>query len=403
MKREILILTGFTDATDVVVEVSRKAIAIKRIGCEVTAAHLKNAIKSGNDISLIGEYFYAGISINENLGSRKTPLFHAAKCGNRDLCALLLDIPGIDPKVTSEGGLTAFSAAVENNHLEVVKLFLNKDNLDFGNDGDNGQNSFLTACENGNLEMVKLLWEYCFSKTGWKQQDGMCNPYLSCCKSLRPFETLKYLVSIESLHHCINALHRGGTALHLACTSFNDDEGQLIDLLLQIPDINPDIVNESFGFTALIFLCGSGSSLEKVKKLVEFGADVNIQTNQGKQTALLEAVRVGELDIVKYLCDHRDIDRSAVSNTGLSAICIAALRNDIPVMSCLTSYGDLNINASDEYGRTPLQISCGYSQLEAVQKLVEHPNVDINTRDIFGTTPLLSLLLGSESVRKIQH
>lgn len=96
--------------------------------------------------------------------------------------------------------------------------------------------------------------------------------------------------------------------------------------------------------------------LEKVKLLVENGADIEAKTIESKTkcgyTALLEAAHLNHLDIVKYL-----VKKGA------------------------------NINANSIYGNTALHVAINKNNLEIVKFLVEN-GIDIETKNCFMETAL---------------
>jgi len=86
------------------------------------------------------------------------------------------------------------------------------------------------------------------------------------------------------------------------------------------------------GQTALM-LGASHGRLDTVKLLIEAGADVNIQDEDGS-TSLMCAAEHGHGDIVKYLLSQAECDPNITDNDGSTALSVAmeAGHKDIGVM-----------------------------------------------------------------------
>ena len=109
--------------------------------------------------------------------------------------------------------------------------------------------------------------------------------------------------------------------------------------------------------------------VEVVRLLVEHGADVNAQDNDG-YTALLAAavsgavsgampgavllgpVELVKVEIVRLLVEH-GADVNAQDNDGYTALLVAAMLGDVEVVRLLVEHG-ADVNAQDNDGRTAL-------------------------------------------------
>lgn len=82
----------------------------------------------------------------------------------------------------------------------------------------------------------------------------------------------------------------------------------VVKKLFQLADVN--IRARQHGQTALMLAVSHGR-LDMVQMLVEAGADINIQDDDGS-TALMCAAEHGHIDIVKYFLNQPDCDSSIV-------------------------------------------------------------------------------------------
>jgi ankyrin repeat protein len=102
----------------------------------------------------------------------------------------------------------------------------------------------------------------------------------------------------------------GGTALLEACfMTFKAKHMKMIQFLLE-NGANPNICYSSSSLGSPLHRVCQKGSLEAVKLLVEYGADLNYKETRNdrhgyyKDSALLAAAKENHLDIVKYLIEH---------------------------------------------------------------------------------------------------
>jgi len=91
--------------------------------------------------------------------------------------------------------------------------------------------------------------------------------------------------------------------------------------------------------------------LEKVKRLLAEGADVNTRSRCA-QTALMEAAEAGHLEVVKLLLDN-GADINARNGFGWTVLMHAVFRNHLEVARLLLIKG-ADINAKEKDGKTAL-------------------------------------------------
>ena len=89
-------------------------------------------------------------------------------------------------------------------------------------------------------------------------------------------------------------------------------------------------------------------NLETVKILLEQGADVDLQSNDGN-TALIYASRDGNLETVKFLLEQ-GADINLQSNDGWTALIMALRFGNLGIMKFLLEQG-ANVNLQDDKGK----------------------------------------------------
>jgi ankyrin repeat protein len=147
-------------------------------------------------------------------------------------------------------------------------------------------------------------------------------------------------------------------------------------------------VNLVHGYTgtALYHACHF-ASLEKVKALVECGADENRAGPEGK-TPLMVAADQSQANIVEYLLGRPGIDIEAKAADGQRAIKFACFKKHVGMVKLLVGAGaKVNAQPTDE-GSPPLVSAVLGGDLQVVKYLVEC-GADVTYRCSYGDMPLM--------------
>lgn len=145
--------------------------------------------------------------------------------------------------------------------------------------------------------------------------------------------------------------------------------------------------------TALMLASKKGH-LEIVKTLVNAGATLNLQSNEGGyggNTALMYACRHGHLEIMKILIDsgaNLNLRGNEWAREGYTALIYSAYNGHQKIVKALIDAG-ADVNIKDELlERTALIISSEKGYMEVVKVLID-AGADVNVQNTYGKTALI--------------
>lgn len=154
----------------------------------------------------------------------------------------------------------------------------------------------------------------------------------------------------------------------------------------------------SNGKTALMVAAKNGDN-ERIKALIEDGADVN-RRNRNGGTPIMYAALSGQPGTVSLLLENQ-ADVAAVAENGWTALMIASVKGYVEVAGLLLSHG-ADPNQGDVYSWTPLMRAAYENRPEIVELLAKRDNTRVNQRGENGVTALhLAVLRGNADTVKL--
>ena len=137
------------------------------------------------------------------------------------------------------------------------------------------------------------------------------------------------------------------------------------------------------------YLCSDGN-VEKVRKALENGADVNKRKKGTKETGLMMAVKVHNEPLVSLLLQQPGIDVNAKDKDDFTALHFAVIGNNECVVSLLLQQPGIDVNAKDHFSYTALHYAAlkleGNSKI--INMLLHFPGIDTGVKTSFNSTPL---------------
>lgn len=141
---------------------------------------------------------------------------------------------------------------------------------------------------------------------------------------------------------------------------------------------------------ALLIAIDSGDT-DKVRRLLEEGADVNARDKYFGKTALIKGIRnAGSncTNIVKLLLEKGADPNLKCKLYGEMALIEAAYKNEPEIVRILLDKG-ADVNVRDDRDCTPLRWAVGYGYIDIVNLLLEK-GADVNEKDKDGSTSLIT-------------
>ena len=165
---------------------------------------------------------------------------------------------------------------------------------------------------------------------------------------------------------------------------FEEYEGML-QTSPDIAQMKPEELEQMFASQ----LYKDNPDIELIKQIIDqpnFDYFVNSQLIGWKITPLILATIKGQLEIVEYLLENKQVAVNMKDNDGQTAL-TCACRNGFPeIVRYLLSRSDTKVNMQDKGGWAALHWACWKNQSEIVGLLLEHPQIDIKIQDDSGAT-----------------
>jgi ankyrin repeat protein len=303
-----------------------------------------------------------------------TPLHDASLDGLVDILQILLQHPSIEINLQDEDGETALHRATRFGHTNLIPSLLQHPTIDINCSDKNGWTALTTAVDRGHADVVRLLLAHkdidiSASRVG---EPGFWESIPPEVYSAKQRRTLPY-----DLHLQVGI--KPSDSLHLAA---RDGDKDIVELLLQRPDIEPNAYYGRYNTTPLHEAI-SGGHLKVVEALLLHPrVDVNSVYKNGR-SALMCAVNEGHSGIVNALLQRPDIDINSVDTYGGTALMHAAHKGRSDIMYLFLQHSDTNVNQPDHQDWTPLTEAVDEGHTEIVRMLLSHKDIDITASRVW--------------------
>ena len=327
-----------------------------------------------------------------------SPLFSGLHCasyfGIVELVTTLINTKGYQINQRDSAGGTPLSWAVRNRHEGVVKLLLERDDVDPNLPGISDLTPLGWAAAIGHEGVVKLLLE---RENVDPNRPGMDNRTPLGCAAMMGHEgVVKLLLRVETVDP--NRADKNDlTPLAWATAQGHEVVAKLLlgreDIDLNRPDKND--------LTPLTHAAAMGH--EGVVKLLLRRKDVDPNSlDKNNRTPLGQAAAMGHEGVAKLLLELENVDPNRPDEKDLTPLAWAASRGHEGVVKLLLRRENVDSNRPDQSDRTPLTWAANQGHEGVVQLLLEQESVDPNRVDKDGQPPLVRAVnQGHEGVVKL--
>ena len=249
------------------------------------------------------------------------------------------------------------------------------------------------ACINGHTKVVKLLLAKGFN--GNAKDKDRDTPLNHACRN-QNVDIVEILSKDSSIN--VNARGKSGniplmiaSSSHMQNSKSNPAEdveenvqSQMVQFLLQKPDINVNKCDGQSGLTALHFACQS-RNLEVVKMLCQHPNIELNPTNRNGYFPFGRAASENDIKIVEILCQQPNFDVNYQYYGGKTGLHEACIKGNTDIVKFLCEHPNINVNVTETHfegnDNTPIHYACNLGKIEVVKVLFEHPQIDVKIRN----------------------
>lgn len=311
-----------------------------------------------------------------------TALTIAALEGRLEIASILIEagaIVDVDPKKNYDS--TPFTAAIQGDHLDMVKLLIATGNIHFDSFAKYGINILTQAVITSSIDLIRYILP---SVRGADLHAPMMpTPLILAVKSQR-LDVVKLLLSSENITPDTADDH-GRTALAWAAAATDDTTGAVLELLLNSGLFNLNSTDRR-GRTPISLAASSGNGKAVSLLLARPDVDPNIADNGGL-TPIFHALPHSHIMGMFLQSSQVTIQLDAL----FRAACRKASTN---VLKQLLKFNLGHHNTADETSSTWLHVAATHGQIDTVKLLLKQNDIDINQQRADGFTPLLCAVEG---------
>eukprot|EP00794_Sanderia_malayensis_P004801 gene4801-5428_t len=335
----------------------------------LTAAHLAGASGYCDIVDMLVRKYNASLDVVAI--NKRTPLHLAALNGQLEMVGKLLELKA-DPNSTDANGYTPLHVAAEDNHPQVVRMFINHSPSLIFQANKDGNTCAHIAAANGSLKVMKALVQ--------------CDKTSVNTRNKRNYETPMHLAASGGHYDLMQFLmEKGGslededkegmTPLHL-CAKYGH-RNMIESLKGKVP---LSMTSAKNGLTAIHIAAEYGQADVLQDMLQKIPGGIPSECPKGKENAegveygftpLHLAARNGHEAIVRLLLNSHGVRvDAATEGKGMIPLHFSLMNGHISVVSLLLGRSTHQLNLKDNQGRTGLHFAAAHGHLELVTLLL---------------------------------
>ncbi|KAL9643595.1 hypothetical protein ABK040_010207 [Willaertia magna] len=333
---------------------------------------------SANSKELVKYFMDKKLSVNDQNLQGNTCLHICAYIGNLEIAELILSEKKVVVNQLNNQKRTPLQEAASRGHVALIELLINK-GANIHQEDNNGMTALQIALNEEQQDTALVLLRF---------GSNVDRKFVGYVRDDTVGDSIYALSTRGAIYKAINPGYN--TILQQAiCCKYTEVVKEMTkkkELKLEERDEN--------GFTPLLNAIKI-QNIEMVDFLLRAGADVNAFDEKGKNSPILLASALGNVDICNLLLSNKaSLNEVSDVEENKSALHNACKNGSIEVVKKLLE-NEANISATDKYNRTPLFDACEKDRPEICELLMEKgSNVDHTDKEGF-TSLHLSCLSGS--------
>lgn len=341
-------------------------------------------LKNDSNLSSLVNKILKSKNINEKIEYGNTAIIIAIENNHIELVKLLIQC-GVDICIQNFYERTALYFAIKYNNLEIAKLLIdtNREIIKY----DNIYYLYETAIDNENIDMIKFLLE----NNVYENDNKNCLREVIRCSIFSSKITKKGLEILKIIldqNIDLNSEDYSGSTIFTISIEENVD----IDVIKLLLEYGANLNYKFDDGDTPLSLAIIYERQEVAELLIEKGADINSRDISG-DTIFIKACLCKNFKLAKLLLE-KGVNINEANNKGETALTVAIKNNDIKLVKYLLEYSETNAlilknnpyganpNVMDHQGKTPLYKA--RKNIEMFKMLLEHgtdPNLHAENED----------------------
>ena len=355
------------------------------------------------------------LSVNVTDNKNQTPLMWACLNEGRLEIIQTLIKNGADINVKDIGGLTVLHYASCFSKREVVEFLLKLNDICINVTDKNNRSPLMAAClHGGRLDNIQALIQ---NGADIAARDYFDSTLLHIASRYSKREVVEFISNLNDI--CVNAVDKatqsplvyacfdggrlgniktliqngaeitaedncGNTIVHLASRHSTQ---KILEFLLERKEISVNALNNS-NQTPLMHACLDGGHLDKIKTLINNGANIKVKDNHGA-SVLHVASQKSKPEIVEFFLKFTEISVNATDNNNQTPLMHACLNGGSFDNIQMLIQNGADVTARDNHGATLLHIASYKSKREVVELFLKLYKPAANAVDYNNQTPLM--------------
>eukprot|EP00397_Hematodinium_sp_SG-2012_P003037 GEMP01003045.1.p1 GENE.GEMP01003045.1~~GEMP01003045.1.p1 ORF type:complete len:881 (+),score=178.89 GEMP01003045.1:71-2713(+) len=353
------------------------------------SAIVQNAIGTVQQLIETGAQVNKGVYRNNNMYRYCTPLTLASESGLAEIIVLLLNAQANINQTGSSNFDTPLLLAVQNNHVDIVRLLI-ANNGDVSAPDAQNQTPLMRALSTTaalHQEVTSTSWPN--SVVSVLLDNGAdvnrCAIAVAMTPLMRAVEAnnASLVEALIAAHASVNMVDGVGD-FPLLCAVENRHASLIATLTSHGAHVNRENLRDVL--TPLNVACSMNDNTALVAQLLQCQADVNLSAGKHTFTPIMLAVEINNIDVVKMLIDAKaDVNKG--TRYGYSPLSLALRWHRVDIVTLLIT-SKVDVNLSFHNARfTPIMVAIKYDTMDLMQLLLD-ASASIMTPDSLGATPL---------------